>query len=63
MMKMGKVYIAGAGCGDFDLMTLKLKYLIEESECIVYDRLVNKEILKLQRLCVYIVRIYLYENN
>ncbi len=46
-MKMGKVYIAGAGCGDFDLMTLKLKSLIEESECIVYDRLVNKEILKL----------------
>ena len=46
-MKIGKVYIAGAGCGDFELMTLKLKMLIEEAECIVYDRLVNKEILAL----------------
>jgi len=46
-MKTGKVYIAGAGCGDFELMTLKLKMLIEEAECIIYDRLVNKEILAL----------------
>lgn len=46
-MKTGKVYIAGAGCGDFELMTLKLKMLVEEAECIVYDRLVNKEILGL----------------
>ena len=46
-IKKGKVYIGGAGCGDFDLITVKLKTLIEEAECIVYDRLVNKEVLKL----------------
>lgn len=49
-IKKGKVYIAGAGCGDFELITLKLKTLIEEAECIVYDRLVNKELLKLAPL-------------
>lgn len=43
--KKGKVYIAGAGCGDEKLITLKLKEVIEEAECIVYDRLVNENIL------------------
>ena len=44
-MKKGKVYIAGAGCGDSELITLKLKKVIEKSDCIVYDRLVNNNIL------------------
>ena len=44
-MKKGKVYIAGAGCGDSELITLKLKKVIEKSDCIVYDRLVNSNIL------------------
>ncbi len=43
--KKGKVYIVGAGCGDFELLTLKGKRCIEEAECIIYDRLVNKRIL------------------
>lgn len=50
LVKKGKVYIAGAGCGDFELMTVKLRSLIESAECIIYDRLVNKEVLKLAPL-------------
>lgn len=43
--KMGKVYITGAGAGDFELLTLKAKRVLEEAECIIYDRLVNNKIL------------------
>ena len=43
-MRKGKVYIAGAGCGDEGLITLKLKNVIEKADCIVYDRLVNENI-------------------
>ena len=45
-MRKGKVYIAGAGCGDEELITLKLKNVIEKADCIVYDRLVNENILQ-----------------
>ena len=45
MDKNGKVYIVGAGCGDFELLTLKGKRCIEEADCIIYDRLVNRRIL------------------
>ena len=45
MSKEGKVYIVGAGCGDFELLTLKGKRCISEADCIIYDRLVNKRIL------------------
>ena len=41
-----KVFIAGAGCGDEELITLKLKKVIEKADCIIYDRLVNKNILR-----------------
>lgn len=44
-MNKGKVYIAGAGCGDLELITLKLKKVLERADCIVYDRLVNNNIL------------------
>lgn len=44
-IKKGKVYIVGAGCGDFELLTLKGKRCIEEADCIIYDRLINKRIL------------------
>ena len=46
-IKKSKVYIAGAGCGDEGLITLKLKNVIEKADCIIYDRLVNKNILQL----------------
>jgi uroporphyrinogen III methyltransferase/synthase len=39
------VYIVGAGPGDPSLLTLKAKSLIESAEVIIYDKLVNEEIL------------------
>ena len=48
-MKKGKVYIIGAGPGDFELLTLKAKRIIENADCIVYDRLISDDILKLAK--------------
>ena len=44
-MSNGKVYIAGAGCGDPGLITVKLKKALENADCIVYDRLVGSAVL------------------
>ena len=44
-MNNGKVYIAGAGCGDPELITVKLKRVLENADCIVYDRLVGRTVL------------------
>lgn len=41
----GKVYLAGAGPGDAELVTLKTKRAIEEADVIVYDRLANPNLL------------------
>ncbi|WP_110927950.1 uroporphyrinogen-III C-methyltransferase [Bacillus massiliglaciei] len=42
---MAKVYIVGAGPGDPDLITVKGMKCIQEADVILYDRLVNKELL------------------
>lgn len=42
---MGKVYIVGAGPGDKDLITVKGLRCIEEADVILYDRLINKDLL------------------
>ena len=39
------VFIVGAGPGDIELLTLKAKRLIENAEIIIYDKLINKDIL------------------
>lgn len=41
----GKVWLAGAGPGDAELLTVKVKRLMEEAQVIVYDALISAEIL------------------
>ena len=41
----GKVYITGAGCGDKDLITVKAVKVLKECDTVIYDSLINEEIL------------------
>ncbi|WP_208587641.1 uroporphyrinogen-III C-methyltransferase [Gracilibacillus suaedae] len=43
---MGKVFLIGAGPGDPDLITVKGLRTIQEADVILYDRLVNKQLLQ-----------------
>lgn len=45
-MKPGTVYLAGGGCGDKGLITVKAMEKLKTCDAVVYDALVNEEFLK-----------------
>ncbi len=45
-MKVGKVYIVGAGPGDPELLTLKAVKVIKKADVILYDKLVGSKIVE-----------------
>ena len=45
-MDRGKVYLVGAGPGDPGLITVRGRECLERADVIIYDRLVNKELLQ-----------------
>jgi uroporphyrin-III C-methyltransferase len=49
MFSTGKVYLVGAGPGHPELLTIKAAELIKAADVIVYDRLVQEEVLALAR--------------
>ncbi|WP_105615042.1 uroporphyrinogen-III C-methyltransferase [Vallitalea okinawensis] len=42
---MGKVYLVGAGCGQYQLITVRGKSLLEKADCVIYDRLIDPMLL------------------
>lgn len=45
-MNKGRVYLVGAGCGDYDLITLRGLELIKKCDVLIYVSLVDKELLE-----------------
>src|SRR6266536_6283267 len=54
-MKAGMVYLVGAGPGDAGLLTLRGAELLARADVVVYDALVNPDLLRLASKSVEIV--------
>jgi uroporphyrinogen III methyltransferase / synthase len=44
MRRKGRVYLVGAGPGDFGLLTLRAKELLEQCDVLIYDNLVGERV-------------------
>lgn len=62
-MKIGKVYLVGAGPGDVGLATLKAARCLQVADTIVYDHLVNPELLSFARKNAELVFAGKYPDN
>ena len=57
MKKCGKVYLVGAGCGRYDLITVRGMNILKECEVLVYDNLIDDNLLDFvphscEKICV-----------
>lgn len=57
MSKTGKVYLIGAGCGDYDLITIRGMKILQKCDTIVYDNLTDSRLLDFapensEKICV-----------
>ena len=57
MNKLGKIYLVGAGCGDYDLITLRGMNLLKVCDTVVYDSLIDSRLLDFtsdttEKICV-----------